>query len=230
MAAVNMGSSQVVVVPPGKTLKVVSAGEAYVDRIQNLPDAGYASDRIVGGELVYIERDLEFIVCIRAIKGDVEYTVTLPVVSAGDIAFRRAESGVIDALVERATGEVIPIGGGDGFELPVGTNGQVLKHNGKEWAAGADGNTIYTAVTKTADGLMTAADKGKLDGIAVSATANDTDSNLKDRANHTGTQAINTIAGLQAALDAKQASGDYVSASDLAGLAARVAALENANV
>lgn len=42
--------------------------------------------------------------------------------------------------------------------------------------------------------------KSKLDGIAANATANDTDSNLKNRANHTGTQAISTINGLSTAL------------------------------
>lgn len=67
-------------------------------------------------------------------------------------------------------------------------------------------NELYTATdvaTTMAAGLMAAADKTKLDGIATAATANDTDANLKDRANHTGTQAISTVTGLTAALAAK---------------------------
>lgn len=40
--------------------------------------------------------------------------------------------------------------------------------------------------------------KTKLDGISTAATANDTDANLKARANHTGTQAASTITGLSA--------------------------------
>ena len=44
-------------------------------------------------------------------------------------------------------------------------------------------------------------EKTKLSGIANNATANDTDTNLKSRSNHTGTQAISTIVGLQTALD-----------------------------
>lgn len=63
--------------------------------------------------------------------------------------------------------------------------------------------------------------KNKLDGIAAAATENDTDANLKNRANHTGAQAISTITGLQTALDGK------ASASDLSTLASRVTALEN---
>lgn len=49
----------------------------------------------------------------------------------------------------------------------------------------------------------TTAEKSKLAGIASGATANDTDANLLNRANHTGSQAISTITGLQDELDAK---------------------------
>lgn len=49
----------------------------------------------------------------------------------------------------------------------------------------------------------TTAEKNKLAGIAAGATANATDAQLRDRSTHTGTQAITTISGLQAALDAK---------------------------
>ena len=67
-------------------------------------------------------------------------------------------------------------------------------------------NELYTSTdvaTTMAAGLMAAADKTKLDGIATAATANDTDANLKDRANHTGTQAISTVTGLSTALSNK---------------------------
>lgn len=47
----------------------------------------------------------------------------------------------------------------------------------------------------------TTAEKSKLAGIASGATANDTDANLKNRENHTGTQAISTISGLQTYLN-----------------------------
>lgn len=43
-------------------------------------------------------------------------------------------------------------------------------------------------------------EKAKLAGIATGATVNDTDANLKARANHTGTQAQSTITGLETAL------------------------------
>lgn len=52
-----------------------------------------------------------------------------------------------------------------------------------------------------------ATEKAKLFGISVGATANATDAQLRDRSTHTGAQAINTVTGLQAALDDKEATG-----------------------
>lgn len=49
----------------------------------------------------------------------------------------------------------------------------------------------------------TTAEKNKLAGIATGATANSSDAVLVARTNHTGTQAIATVSGLQDALDAK---------------------------
>ncbi len=48
----------------------------------------------------------------------------------------------------------------------------------------------------TTNKAFTATNQTKLNGIATGATANDTDANLKSRANHTGTQAASTITGL----------------------------------
>ena len=56
---------------------------------------------------------------------------------------------------------------------------------------------------------FTSADKAKLDGIAANATANSTDSQLRNRSTHTGTQAISTISGLQTALDGKQPTTSF---------------------
>lgn len=50
---------------------------------------------------------------------------------------------------------------------------------------------------------MSPAERTKLSGVAAGATANDTDANLKARANHTGTQAQSTIVNLTTDLAAK---------------------------
>lgn len=66
---------------------------------------------------------------------------------------------------------------------------------------------LQTALDAKADGEdYTSAEKTKLAGIATAATANATDAQLRDRATHTGAQAISTITGLQTALDGKAAS------------------------
>jgi hypothetical protein len=51
--------------------------------------------------------------------------------------------------------------------------------------------------------LLTAVKSTKLDGIATGATANDTDANLKNRSNHTGTQLAATISDFNTAVAAR---------------------------
>ena len=67
----------------------------------------------------------------------------------------------------------------------------------------------------------------KLNGIASGATVNATDAQLRDRATHTGVQAISTISGLQAALDSKLTpSGNAASATTAATATTATRALE----
>lgn len=107
-------------------------------------------------------------------------TVPAPVYAkgvAGGVAALDADGDVVDALGEKVTGGGLP-----------------------EDATLAD--LAESATVK----YFTASEKTKLSGVATGATANDTDANLKSRANHTGTQAISTVTGLQTALDGKAAS------------------------
>ena len=63
----------------------------------------------------------------------------------------------------------------------------------------AAGNHTHSVATSSAIGFMSTADKIKLDNIATGATANDTDANLLNRANHTGTQPFTTLSGVATA-------------------------------
>lgn len=56
----------------------------------------------------------------------------------------------------------------------------------------------------------TTTEKSKLAGIASGATANSSDATLLARANHTGTQAISTVDGLQGELDVKQTRENWL--------------------
>ena len=80
------------------------------------------------------------------------------------------------------------------------------------------GNYTPPNATTSANGLMLATDKVKLDGVSAGATANDTDANLLNRANHTGTQAFTTISGVATAAQIPNLAASKVNA--LTGLAA----------
>lgn len=54
----------------------------------------------------------------------------------------------------------------------------------------------HPTATQSAPGLLSAADKAKLDGIATGASLNATDAALRDRSTHTGTQPASSITGL----------------------------------
>ena len=65
-------------------------------------------------------------------------------------------------------------------------------------SAGTDATIPSSNITEA--GLQSAADKIKLDGIADNATANQTDTYLLDRVNHTGTQTASTISDFDSAV------------------------------
>lgn len=103
-------------------------------------------------------------------------TVPAPVYAkgiAGGVAALDADGDVVDALGEKVAGG-----------LP-------------------EDATLSDLAESTTVKYFTATEKTKLAGVASGATANDTDANLKSRANHTGTQAISTVTNLQSNLDAK---------------------------
>lgn len=80
------------------------------------------------------------------------------------------------------------------------------------------GDAAHSAATSSVNGFMSGADKAKLDAIAAGATANSTDVQLRNRATHTGTQAISTVSDLQTALDSKQPiDADLTAIAELAG-------------
>lgn len=189
-------------VPAGKILTVYTAGVASVDRVQNLPDAGYASDRVVNTAITYSKRGLDFVVVINAIEGNAEYTVALPYVAAGDIRFRRAQSGAIDALIDPSSGEAVPIGGGD---TDVGWDD--IDDKPGSFPPSSHNHAIGDVI-----GLQ-----GALDGKQAAG----------NYAADVHTHAIGDVSGLQAALDGKQPAGSYATESALSDLEARVTALEN---
>lgn len=82
-----------------------------------------------------------------------------------------------------------------------GAANRYLRSDGT-WQVPPDTNTTYAAATASANGLMTAADKAKLDGIAAGATKNAVDTALST----TSTNAVQNKA-VTAAINGKAASG-----------------------
>ncbi|MBM4644177.1 hypothetical protein GS464_16310 [Rhodococcus hoagii] len=85
--------------------------------------------------------------------------------------------------------------------------GAVDSVNGQTGEVELDADDIDDS--STTHKFASSSELSKLAGIATGATANDTDSNLKNRANHTGTQAISTVTGLQTALDGKETKTQF---------------------
>jgi hypothetical protein len=96
----------------------------------------------------------------------------------------------------RVPGTVAPSGGGGG-----GVPDDASVTDAKV-ASGAAINLDKTADSATRLAL-TSTQSTKLAGVATGATANSSDATLLARANHTGSQTISTVTGLQTALDTK---------------------------
>lgn len=106
-----------------------------------------------------------------------------------------AKGNLVAAINELVT----EIGAATGeTDLSVGTNNATTLVI--ESSTGA--NVTLSAATALLAGLMAAADKDKLDGIATGATANSADATLLDRSNHTGTQLHSTISDFDTAVNA----------------------------
>jgi flagellar biosynthesis GTPase FlhF len=115
--------------------------------------------------------------------------------------------------------------------LPLaGTETLLIDQGGttKGATAAAIAATLPEATTTDA-GKLSVGDKAKLNSIASNATANASDAELRDRATHTGEQAISTVTGLQTALDGKEAAGAAASAQSAAISAAATDATTKAN-
>ncbi len=109
---------------------------------------------------------------------------------------------------------------GDIPQIPISKLSDAGDAAGKNTGTGssnvAAGDHSHSNATTSAAGYMSAADKTKLDGVASGATANDTDGNLKNRANHTGQQAMATIsdAGNAATRNVGTTSGTVAAGDD----------------
>lgn len=138
---------------------------------------------------------------------------TPPVDPASTLLWIDTSTGVVSYWNESSDQWVSPFGGVslDGAGGGGATNLSFTRDATSVTVASDTGtDAALPAATTSLAGVLTAADKSKLDGIASGATANSTDAHLLNRANHTGTQSAATITGLATVAT----SGAY---SDLTG-------------
>lgn len=130
--------------------------------------------------------------------------------SAQSQAVWEAGTGTTESVVspEKVAAAIAALAAGGGDMLKATYDPQEVLGDAFDADNHTDGTTnkVYTATEQT-----------KLAGIATSATANDTDANLKNRANHTGTQLASTISDFSTAADARitNAVGSSVQAYDV---------------
>lgn len=118
-------------------------------------------------------------------------------------SYTAAEKTKLAGIASGANKYVHPTTSGNKHIPSGGRSGQILRWSADGTAVwGADNNTTYSDATQSTHGLMTAADKKKLDGIAAGATKVAVDSALSA----TSTNPVQNKA-VKAALDSKSASG-----------------------
>jgi len=89
-----------------------------------------------------------------------------------------------------ATATPAPLGtGATGTSTKIARGDHVHDHGSQA------GGTLHATATPSVAGFMAAGDKSKLDNVAIGATANATDAQLRDRATHTGTQPWSSLTG-----------------------------------
>lgn len=72
---------------------------------------------------------------------------SIPIDGSSDIKFDLSQIGVASTTHSHPITDITNFSTGVVNSLPVGTTGQVLKHNGTTWVAGTDNNTTYSVMT-----------------------------------------------------------------------------------
>lgn len=165
----------------------------------------------------YVGTELEWITSLDGADGAVGATGTAATVTVGTVTTGAPGSSVsvVNSGSSAAAVFDITIPRGDTGASGDGSGDMVASQYDPGAVAG-DAFDMANMSEATNAKVLTSVERTKLSGIATAATANDTDANLKDRANHTGTQLAVTISDFSTAADARitSAVGSTVQAHD----------------
>ena len=133
---------------------------------------------------------------------DTNGTVDFAVASQTDENFTTTDHAKLDSIETSAdvTDTDNVTSAGALMDSEVTNLSQVKTFDSSDYATTAQGTKADSAQQPPSEGAFANGDKTKLDGIEASATANDTDTNLKNRSNHTGTQVASTISDFDTAV------------------------------
>ena len=136
--------------------------------------------------------DLSYTAASRLLASSTGADVTLPLVGADAGLMTAADKTKLDGIASGAQVNVPT-------DLSYTAASRLL--------ASSTGADVTLPLVGADAGLMAAADKTKLDGVATGATANSSDATLLNRANHTGTQLASTISNFAATVIATVLTG-----------------------
>jgi hypothetical protein len=141
-------------------------------------------------------------------KDDTSTVTDIEAAASGVTSFEGRAGVVVAAAGDYTASEVTNVPAGDITAITVQAAINELDTEKAPAAhVGAGGVSEHPVADGSTAGFMSPSDKTKLDGVASGATANDTDANLKNRANHTGTQAASTISDFDTVADARVTAG-----------------------
>ncbi|MCJ1699950.1 hypothetical protein MT356_09465 [Rathayibacter festucae] len=192
---------------------LIKADQTYVDELVDGLDLRGDVRTVAGrtGNVVLSKADVGLNLIDNT--SDAAKPVSAPVQTALDAKYNASNpAGFVDAFQAAASAPVQTVAGKQGAVTlakgDVGLSNVDNTSDASKPVSTATSNALATKIDKV-EGLglssndYTGTEKTKLAGIASGATANAADASLRNRATHTGTQAVSTVVGLQTALDGK---------------------------
>lgn len=159
--------------------KFASDGEGHVTAAEKVTKEDITALGIPGSIPIYnVDVDEEYgysegIIIATIVVNQTAHTIGVPIIGENENAdyglMSASDKTKLDGISDNANNYVHPTTSGNKHIPSGGSSGQILRWSADGTAVwGADNNTTYNDATQSTHGLMTAADKKKLDGMDLS--------------------------------------------------------------